>query len=231
MRYAGDSGGVKLADGSVLIVDRATNSTERFIPSLNIWTNDASSPEIWVTYGSFAAEGLVPVRLPIQPLPVCLCPTSESLVPDSATSAATSLPVRGSLTRISPLPRRLRSLTGRALILGLERNSLTSSTTLISINQTPIAHRQPSAKSLIPWLPRLASSARSWARMRLPGSYSCMGRSRSRGCFDRWRSRLRDRHFLRRWSNYTENWLDLVPTGQAGLSANAIQRSVGRSGK
>ena len=57
LRYAGEAGAVKLPDGSVLTIDRATNLTERFLPALNLWTNDSSSLGIWASLGTFAAEG------------------------------------------------------------------------------------------------------------------------------------------------------------------------------
>src|SRR5262249_18477248 len=52
LRYAGEAAAVKLPDGSVLIIDRTNSSTERFLPALNLWTNDTSISGIWASYGT-----------------------------------------------------------------------------------------------------------------------------------------------------------------------------------
>src|SRR5215469_16876218 len=93
----------------------------------------------------------VPVRPQIPSVLACLHQTLPLLSLASATNVETSSPVPSFSTLTSQLPKRLRSLTGRALTLESEHNSLTSSTIPTSINPMLIWHHQPSAKSSTPW--------------------------------------------------------------------------------
>lgn len=55
-----ESAWVKLADGSILFIDRQTRNSERFIPSLNQWVADGSLPvDIYDPYGLEAGGALL----------------------------------------------------------------------------------------------------------------------------------------------------------------------------
>jgi hypothetical protein len=53
-----EASAVKLADGSILTVDPDKSSSERYLPALNVWTNDAStSPAyLWDSLSPFVGE-------------------------------------------------------------------------------------------------------------------------------------------------------------------------------
>ena len=48
---------VKLPDGSIITVDHDSTTSERYLPSLNIWTNDANLPvNLWATLSGYIGE-------------------------------------------------------------------------------------------------------------------------------------------------------------------------------
>jgi len=55
--WVAESGFVKLPDGSLLTVDPDSTSSERYIPSLNVWTNDGVVPvSLWATLAGYVGE-------------------------------------------------------------------------------------------------------------------------------------------------------------------------------